>query len=372
MIKKKYVSEQIFVDLLYKSLKAKIISLNSSLVNKVGTSPSSVVNSIFCNILLNELDDFITKSEVLGKFRNGKPARTNHRFVAMLKPNASELVQAKEIFKNKGKLKYWKYLHKLRVAKMKLAKINNVERLVFNGLNRRLVYVRYVDDFIIFVWGTKSDCMEIKNYLFNFLKSELDLNLNIEKTQIIYFKKEKVNFLGFEIWQSPSTIPFFKKNAISTRKLDRNKMHSKIKAFTPQVSRTRITFSMEVILRKLVDKGLVRFKDGRFHPTSFKSVLRYDIPNIVLYLKAVFCGLTDYYKFAHNWYDVKTLYNYFGRFCLAMTLAHKTKSKVTKVFAKYGPNISVTDKSNKIVISYGGFTNVKNYKADGFCGKNVE
>lgn len=38
LIRKKYVSHQVFIDLLYKALKTKIISINSSFINKIGTS----------------------------------------------------------------------------------------------------------------------------------------------------------------------------------------------------------------------------------------------------------------------------------------------------------------------------------------------
>ena len=109
-------------------------------------------------------------------------------------------------------------------------------------------------------------------------------------------------------------------------------MTSKYRGATVQVPRIRITFSMKSVLSKLVDKGLLRYKRGNFFPTSYKAVLHYDISNIVNYISAVFRGLSNYYGFAHNWYDAKTIYNYFGLFCAAMTIAHKTKSKVPKVF----------------------------------------
>ena len=82
---------------------------------------------------------------------------------------------------------------------MKLAKKEGITRLVFKGVNRKITYVRYVDDFIIFVWGTKNDCLEIKKLVSNFLKGELDLKLSNEKTRITHLKKDKVKFLGFEI-----------------------------------------------------------------------------------------------------------------------------------------------------------------------------
>jgi hypothetical protein len=36
-----------------------------------------------------------------------------------------------------------------------------------------------------------------------------------------------------------------------------------------------------------------------------------------------------------------------------MTIAHKTKSKVPKVFKKYGPELTITDSNNNIIASYG-------------------
>jgi len=114
---------------------------------------------------------------------------------------------------------------------------------------------------------------------------------------------------------------------------------------------------MNKVLQKLVDKGLIRYKAGKFFPTSYKSALQYDIANIVAYLSSVFRGLANYYGFAHNWYDAKTLYNYFGRYCAAMTIAHKTKSKITKVFKKYGDKLLIRDSNNKLIASFGILTN---------------
>ena len=98
--------------------------------------------------------------------------------------------------------------------------------------------------------------------------------------------------------------------------------------------RIKIIFSMKSILKKLVINGLIRFKNEKFYPTSYKAVLQYDITKIVSYISSVFNGLFNYYDLVHNWY-AKTFYNYFGHYCVAMTLANKTKSKIPKVFKKY-------------------------------------
>jgi len=106
LIKKNYVSEQVFVDLLYKALKAKIISINSSFVNKIGTPQGSVVSPILSNIYLHELDCFINENEIMEKFRKGKPAYSNPKFVSFLKPSKLELDESKNVKKMKGKRKY--------------------------------------------------------------------------------------------------------------------------------------------------------------------------------------------------------------------------------------------------------------------------
>jgi group II intron reverse transcriptase/maturase len=358
LIRKKYVSHQVFIDLLYKALKTRIISINSSFINQIGTPQGSVVSTILCNIYLHELDIFISESDKLEKFRSAKAATANPKFKALLFVSKEEDEKAENIRKrSNGNLKYWKFLHKLRVSKLKLAEKNNINRVIFKGKNRRIAYVRYADDFIIFVWGTKNDCLEIKKLVKNFLKEELDLNLSEEKSHITYLKKSKANFLGFQIWQSQGKILSKKSDVNPYGKIDRVKMNSKFRGASMQIPRTRITFSMNEVLRKLVDKGLVCYKAGKFFPTSYKSALQYDIANIVLYIKSVFRGLANYYGFAHNWYDAKTLYNYFGRYCTAMTIAHKTKSKIPKVFKKYGPELTITDSNNKVISSFGVLSN---------------
>ena len=359
LIRKKYVSNQVFMDLLYKALKTKIISINSSFINKLGTPQGSVVSPILCNIYLHELDIFMNENVTLNKFQNSKTAAANPKFKALFSVTKEEALEAENIRKSKGKLKYWKFLHKRRVYMLKLAEEKNIPRTIFRGPNRRITYVRYADNFIIFVWGTKNDSLEIKKLVKNFLKGNLDLDLSDEKSRITFLKKEKANFLGFQIWQSSSKLPSKKSEVNPLGKLDRVKISSKFRGAIMRIPRIRITFSMNNVLSKLVDKGLVRYKAGKFFPTSFKSALQYDIANIVLYNKAVFHGLANYYGFAHNWYDAKTLYNYYGLYCTAMTIAHKTKSKVPKIFKKYGPELTIQDNNNKTIASYGLLSNSK-------------
>jgi hypothetical protein len=57
---------------------------------------------------------------------------------------------------------------------------------------------------------------------------------------------------------------------------------------------------MTEVLKKLANKGFLRFHHGKFLPTSFKPMLQFDIFKIVNILKSVFSELSEYYSCAHN------------------------------------------------------------------------
>ena len=119
----------------------------------------------------------------------------------MIKPTKKEHVTADNLKASKGKRSYWKFFNKLRVSKLKEAEKLNIPRLKPLGLNRNFAYLYFVYNFILFVWGTKNDCLKISTHVGKFLKSQLALNLPKEKIKSTHLKKNKAKFLGFEFWQ---------------------------------------------------------------------------------------------------------------------------------------------------------------------------
>lgn len=64
--------------------------------------------------------------------------------------------------------------------------------------DKKLKYVRYADDFIIGVNGSKVDCVRIKQQLSDFISNTLKMELSEEKTLITH-SNTYAKFLGYNI-----------------------------------------------------------------------------------------------------------------------------------------------------------------------------
>lgn len=113
------------------------------------------------------------------------------------------------------------------------------KKIVFNT-DMILIYVRYADDFLVGVSGTRAQADLVKERLTIFLRSVLKLTLREEKTKITIGVKGVV-FLGFKVYTS-------------TRRVveDRNGL------LMPLEQRTRIFIHTASILEGMLNDGLVK------------------------------------------------------------------------------------------------------------------
>jgi RNA-directed DNA polymerase len=79
------------------------------------------------------------------------------------------------------------YLHEFDVYMRKYTALNEWYRKKrrVQGLSN-FVYVRYADDWVILCNGTRAQAEEMKGEVYDFLKSELNLTLSLEKTKITH------------------------------------------------------------------------------------------------------------------------------------------------------------------------------------------
>ena len=76
-----------------------------------------------------------------------------------------------------------------RIRQLEKERVNIPRSDPMDNNYARLVYVRYADDWLCGVIGSKEDCKKIKEDFKNFLKEQLQLELSEEKTLIPMLKK---------------------------------------------------------------------------------------------------------------------------------------------------------------------------------------
>lgn len=149
-----------------------------------GTPQGGNLSPVLSNIYLNELDQTIaTKS---AEFCKGKSRKRNGAYAVA----RTRMVRAKRKARQTGD---WKHYKVCQQAMLSLPATDPQDPNF-----RRLTYVRYADDFLVGVIGSKADAQELKTWLGNYLKSELQLELSEEKT-LITNAKERVHFLGYDL-----------------------------------------------------------------------------------------------------------------------------------------------------------------------------
>ncbi len=160
-----------------------------------GTPQGGIVSPLLCNIFLHQLDEFMARE-----------LEANRRQTAR---EASRRV-------SKG---YQRVSRELRKRRMQLKRASRAERRVlldelgqWEKQQRRepyfterhpckFGYVRYADDFVVMVNGTKEDAEAVKRQVTDKLES-MGLTLSDEKTKLTHWRNP-VTFLGFNVQGRP-------------------------------------------------------------------------------------------------------------------------------------------------------------------------
>jgi hypothetical protein len=147
-----------------------------------GSPQGGVCSPILANIYLNQLDQYI-EQELLPRFTQGTERHPNREY-ARLRQRAVRL-------KMKGEMAQAERLMK-KIRKLPAGDPND-------PTYRRLHYVRYADDTLIGLIGSKKEAQEVKNLLRIYLHETLKLELSEEKTLITHAATQAARFLGYEL-----------------------------------------------------------------------------------------------------------------------------------------------------------------------------
>lgn len=185
---------------------------------------------------------------------------------------------------------------------------------------KSLKYVRYADDFLIGINGSKEDCHYIKEKIGSFLKEKLNLEMSVEKTLITHSEKP-ARFLGYKIQIRSDFSTKRDKNSLTKRWYN-----GSVQLFIP-----RGTIEKVIVERKMVKDINVK-KWGILHRPALEGLT--DLEIIELY-NAELRGLYNYYSLAENVSVKMRQLKYVMEYSCLKTLAGKYKSSVGKMKQKY-------------------------------------
>lgn len=331
-ILRKRISDERFLRLIRKFLNAGYVE--KWVFNKTysGTPQGGIISPIMANIYLDQLDRYMR--EYIERFDKGKERKDNPERI---------------------KFEYGK-----RLAVLKLKKVTDAEerkRIVKEIKNfdrqrvqipcgvemdedfRRLKYVRYADDFLCAVIGTKAEAEAIKKDIKVFLSEKLKLELSDEKTLITH-GTEPAKFLGYEIY---------------VRKSTQTKRNKAGKLTRPYNNKVYLRMPTEVIRKKLLDYDALEIKvhNGKefYKPKHRSYLISNDDLEILERYNAEIRGLYNFYALANNCHTLHT-FKYIMEYSMYKTFAGKYRSTVVRICKKYKKDKVFTvihkDKKGKI------------------------
>ena len=152
-----------------------------------GTPQGGIISPILANIYLYELDKFVAE---IGKNFDCKGEHYANKEYGKVRHQMRRLDPLIEKAQGEDRELLIKQKKEIR---SKLLKIPYKAQI-----DKKIKYVRYADDFLIGVNGSKEDCQEIKEKLSKFISDELDMELSKEKTLITH-SNNYARFLGYDV-----------------------------------------------------------------------------------------------------------------------------------------------------------------------------
>jgi len=317
------IKDQQIIDLLWKFLRAGVVIDNLYQRTTIGVPQGGIISPILSNIYLHCFDMYLDKLKK--ELDTKKTSEPNPEYISA----KSRLRSKKGADKKKGY--------------KELRKIKSTIRTGF-----KLYYIRYADDWLIGVWGSKKDATKIRKKIEIFLKEKLGLELSIEKTKITHASKEKVQFLGYEIYSPTPKESFFAKGNVKKRA-----SHVSIYIDAPY----------NKLKEQLIDENILVEKNGKWLINAVTHWINYDHAEILYRYNWIINGYLNYYSHVNNLNIFHKLIGFVLRHSCAITLGRKLKlGSRKKVFKKFGKNLEEPTTKLKLSIPVNFESNIKNYK----------
>ena len=321
-ILRRRITDEYFISLIWKLLKAGYMEQWTYNRTYSGTPQGSGVSPLLANIYLNELDVYMEQYKE--KFDKGKQRKINpeyHRTCCRLSDLRIKNAKKWNELDEQGKTAALNQQKQLQRIALTLP-----SRIANDPDYRRSQYCRYADDFIIGVIGSKEEAEIVKSDIRRFLAETLKLTMSDEKTKITHCK-DKARFLGYDITTMRNTL------------WRRNKNGTLIRNGRGQVA---LYVPYEKWRDKLLEYGAMRIDkdmDGKekWRPLHRGFLTNSPDINIIRKYNSEIRGLYNYYRLAHN-ASVINKFAYIMEYSMYKTYGRKYEKSVKHIINKYSVN----------------------------------
>ena len=320
-ILRKRIADEHFIGLLWKFLKAGYMEDWNYHNTYSGTPQGSIISPILANIYMNELDNYM--QEYANRFNCGERRKINPAFKKKL-----DICRGKEqrLKRNAAKMsdeEKERLTAEIKELRRSLRSMPYSDQMDENY--KRVFYVRYADDFLIGVIGSKADAEQIKKDVGSFIHENLHLEMSEEKTLITH-GHNFAKFLGYEITVSKDG--FNKKTKTGfTRRVN----SGKVLLYVPH----------DKWLKRLLTYDALKIKYDKQHdnkevwePVRRSCLLHLDDLEILNQYNAEIRGLYNYYRLANNVSVLNNFY-YVMRYSMLKTFAGKYRTRISRIIRKY-------------------------------------
>ena len=319
------ISDDRFIRLIRKFLKAGYVEDWTFHNTYSGTPQGGIVSPLFrsvspilANIYLDKLDKYV--KEYIQHFDKGtkrRPGKESNNLANERKRTVRKLKKVKDGTEKAA------LVARLKAIEQERAAFPNGDEM--DESYRRLKYIRYADDFILGVIGSKEEAQRIKEDIKSFLSASLALELSEEKTLITHTGKS-AKFLGYEI-------------TVTRDNHQRRDVRGCLRRTYGK--RVRLNVSMATLRDKLLEYGAmeIKLRNGKevWKPKCRSGLIFNDDLEILDRYNRETVGFCNYYLIANNCVVLHN-FRYIMEYSMYKTFAGKYRSTVRKINKKYRYN----------------------------------
>ena len=312
------ISDDRFIRLIRKFLKAGYVEDWTFHNTYSGMPQGGIVSPILANIYLDKLDKYV--KEYIRHFDMGtkrRPGKESNNLANERKRTVRKLKKVKDGTEKAA------LVARLKAIEQERAAFPNGDEM--DESYRRLKYIRYADDFILGVIGSKEEAQRIKEDIKSFLSASLALELSEEKTLITHTGKS-AKFLGYEI-------------TVTRDNHQRRDVRGCLRRTYGK--RVRLNVSMATLRDKLLEYGAmeIKLRNGKevWKPKCRSGLIFNDDLEILDRYNRETVGFCNYYLIANNCVVLHN-FRYIMEYSMYKTFAGKYRSTVRKINKKYRYN----------------------------------